>query len=188
MICQEDWRAQIISYLRGHYHLAYPSKNPGLHTDAASTQSSKTTYTCKELSSRSSNASPSAKAESWWLKSTKGSPDAKPTLGPFLPRFCGLACFGLELLGTPKKYRPKLWSLPDVCPKQRGLTEIQVDCPHMDTATLGHRHCWTPTNNSREFEIHLRHSRIIHQMDRGEGSLRYNIKHNPKFFLAEHHM
>lgn len=68
------------------------------------------------------------------------------------------------------------------------LAEIQVDCPHMATIVLGHRHHWTPTNNSREIEVCFRRSRILHQMDRGEGGLRYNVKHNPKNFLAEHYM
>jgi hypothetical protein len=80
-----------------------------------------------------------------------------------------------------------LRSMPKVFPPlEQPFAVHQADRPHMATSTLGAGYCQTTTYGSRQPEIHLRRRRVLHQVDRGQGSIHNNIEDRPKVLLAKH--
>jgi hypothetical protein len=62
----------------------------------------------------------------------------------------------------------------------------QADRPHMATSTLGAGYCRATTYGSREPQVHLRRRRILHQVDRCQGSIHNNVEDCPEVLLAKH--
>jgi hypothetical protein len=62
----------------------------------------------------------------------------------------------------------------------------QAHRPYMATSMLGAGHRWTTAYGSREPQIHLRHRRIFHKVDRGQSSIHNNIEDRSKILLAKH--
>jgi hypothetical protein len=80
-----------------------------------------------------------------------------------------------------------LRSMPKVfSPLEQPFAVHQADRPHMATLTLGAGYCRTTTYGSREPQIHLHRRRVLHQVDRGQGSIHNNVKDCPKVLLAKH--
>jgi hypothetical protein len=80
-----------------------------------------------------------------------------------------------------------LRSMPEVfSPVGQPFAVHQADRPHLTTSTLGAGYCWTTTYGSREPQIDLRRRQVLHQVDRGQGSIHNNVEDRPKVLLAKH--
>jgi hypothetical protein len=180
LIMTEDWRAPITLFLQGYYH-------PSDVNEA------------KRLKHRSRDfilvGDQSTKAKMRHRNQRHSDPTRSPQRNLRLPlKAQGPRCQGdpSRILLARDNLRRKsshavVRSLPKVfSPLGQPFAVHKADRPHMATSMLGAGYCRTTTYGSREPQVHLRCRRILHKMDRGQGSIHDNIEDRLEVLLAKH--
>ena len=64
----------------------------------------------------------------------------------------------------------------------------QVYRPNMAIVEMGGGHSWTTSASTKEPPVRDSSTRIFHQVDRGKGTGKDNIRHSNQFHLAKDHL